>query len=59
MQQATLGQVRRTRRLARHLNVGVNAVVFCNHELKDEVCKKHGWNIDVWIDDRPESIRET
>ena len=44
--------------IARDLNVGVDAVVFCNHNLKDEVCRKHGWTIDVWIDDRPESIKE-
>lgn len=33
-------------------------VVFCNHDYKDEICRKRGLHIDIWIDDRPENVRE-
>lgn len=33
-------------------------VVFCNHNLKREVCEKAGHKVDIWIDDQPGSIEE-
>ena len=33
-------------------------IVFCNHNYKDEMCRKKGYIVDVWIDDVPESCRE-
>ena len=33
--------------------------IFCNHKFKDKIATRRGYNIDVWIDDRPEDIRDT
>lgn len=32
-------------------------VVFCDHNGKDESARKAGYQVDIWIDDVPESIR--
>lgn len=31
-------------------------IVFCNHTAKKRQAKESGFNPDVWIDDRPETI---
>ncbi len=34
-------------------------VVYCNREIpKAKVCARHGYAVDVWIDDSPEHCRE-
>ena len=33
-------------------------IVFCNHRYKDEMCRKAGYTVDIWIDDMPEAVRE-
>lgn len=32
-------------------------IIFCDHNAKDEVALAAGHEIDIWIDDIPESIR--
>jgi hypothetical protein len=34
----------------------IEDVVFCNHLPKKDIVDKLGINIDVWIDDKPETI---
>lgn len=31
-------------------------IIFCNLKPKRKVAKRHGYEIDVWIDDTPEAI---
>ena len=39
----------------RYLN-GCYAVVFTSRQFKKDFCKKHGLNVDVWVDDMPEAL---
>ena len=31
-------------------------IIFCNHQPKSQKCAALGYKIDVWIDDRPQTI---
>lgn len=31
-------------------------IIFCNHEPKKRICDRLGYPVDIWIDDRPQTI---
>lgn len=50
------GRVTGHKEVERECMPHVSAIVFAHPLTKRQACKKHGYQVDVWIDDKPETV---